>query len=143
MIRTLCALSVLLLSTPALAADSTAAKPAAKGKAAASKEEPKPASSLKAGVAEKIATKKAAAATAAATAALRASVQRARNVYKFAVEACERPERCDAPLRDDAEQRYLDACRDCATMERCSADRDAIKDGSAAGGPFNVCEGGK
>ena len=67
----------------------------------------------------------------AAAAANRAAVARAKSVYMFAIEACEQPKRCDAALRDEAEQRFSEACRACAADERCDAEVQAIKDGSA------------
>lgn len=70
-------------------------------------------------------------AEAAADAADRVTALRAKSIYMYAVEACDQPARCDAALRDDAEQRFMDACRSCAPAERCEAERAAIKEGSA------------
>jgi hypothetical protein len=64
-------------------------------------------------------------------AAERAEVSRAKSIYVFAVEACEQPARCDAALRDEAEQRFMGACRACASDERCEAERAAILGGTA------------
>jgi hypothetical protein len=62
----------------------------------------------------------------------RIAASRAKSVYLYAVESCtEAPARCDAALRDDAERRFMDACNVCAPADRCEAERDAIKDGSA------------
>lgn len=61
----------------------------------------------------------------------RAAVNRTKSVFMFAMETCDRPERCDASLRDDAERRFMDACRLCASAERCEAERDAIRAGQA------------
>jgi hypothetical protein len=58
-----------------------------------------------------------------------AAVNRAKSVFIFAVETCDRPERCDPSLRADAERRFLDACRLCASAERCEAERDTIRAG--------------
>lgn len=64
--------------------------------------------------------------------ATRARVKQTKQVLMFAVEACERsPERCDKPLRDDAERRFLDTCGICAPSERCLAERDAIRAGTS------------
>ncbi|HSN93316.1 MAG TPA: hypothetical protein VLS93_18945, partial [Anaeromyxobacteraceae bacterium] len=59
------------------------------------------------------------------------AVARTKSIFVFAVESCDRPDRCDASLRDDAERRFLDACRVCAPPERCEAERDAIRQGTA------------
>lgn len=67
----------------------------------------------------------------ATAAANRAAVARAKSVYMFAVETCEQPKRCDVALRDEAEQRFSEACRACAPDERCDAEVQAIKEGSA------------
>jgi hypothetical protein len=61
----------------------------------------------------------------------RVAAQRAKSVYMYAIEACERPARCDAALRDDAEKAFMSACQVCATADRCESERDAIKAGSA------------
>ena len=59
------------------------------------------------------------------------AVSRMKSIFLFAMETCDRPERCDPTLRDDAERRFLDACRRCASADRCEAERDAIRAGSA------------
>lgn len=56
---------------------------------------------------------------------------RAKSTYMYAVEACEQPARCDASLRDDAERAFMDACNTCASADRCEAERDAIRSGTA------------
>ncbi len=56
-----------------------------------------------------------------------AAVARMKSVFMFAVETCERPEKCDQAMRADAERQFLDACRACASAERCEAERDAIQ----------------
>jgi hypothetical protein len=154
MIRLLCVASVLLLAHPALSADDPGAANAPKSQKSqkkSSKDKAKPAdpsaakppSSLKPGVAERFGKGKANAEAGGATPEQKATAQRARNLYKYAVESCERPEKCDTALRDDAERRFMDACRDCATTERCETERKTILDGQAGGGPVNICEAKK
>jgi hypothetical protein len=66
------------------------------------------------------------------TQAVRSYARRTRSVFMYAVESCSRPGGgCDTALRDDAEKRFLDACGACAPSERCQADRDAIRTGTA------------
>lgn len=59
------------------------------------------------------------------------AVARTKSIFLFAMESCDRPERCDPSLRDDAERRFLDACRLCAPPEACEAERDSIRQGAA------------
>ena len=111
----------LLVTTPASAADKSS-KDASSAETPRQKMEKKKASSKGAAP-----DPKAAAETADSLAA-----QRAKAVYMYAVESCaESTSRCDAALRDDAERRFMEACRACASDERCDQEHAAIKDGSA------------
>lgn len=60
-----------------------------------------------------------------------AAVNRSKSVFIFAMESCDRPDRCDPSLRDESERRFLEACRLCASAERCEAERDTIRAGQA------------
>lgn len=60
----------------------------------------------------------------------RIAAARAKALFMFAMDTCDKPERCEPSLRDDAERRFLDACRACATAEKCEADRDVIRAGN-------------
>ncbi|HVI95749.1 MAG TPA: hypothetical protein VM753_17175 [Anaeromyxobacter sp.] len=149
MIRLLCVASVLLLAQPALSADDPGAakaqssqKSQKKSSKKAKKADPapeKPSGSLKPGVAERFGISKPGE-PAGPTADQKAATQRARTLFKYAAESCERPEKCDTALRDDADRQFMNACRDCTTTERCEMERTAILEGRAAGGPVNVCE---
>ncbi len=56
--------------------------------------------------------------------------RRLRAVFVYAVESCDRAGKsCDPTLREDAEQRFLEACGTCAPSARCEAERDAIRGG--------------
>lgn len=61
----------------------------------------------------------------------RRAALRAKSTYMYAVEACDQPARCDASLRDDSERAFMDACNTCASADRCEAERDAIRAGTA------------
>jgi len=67
-----------------------------------------------------------------------AEVFRAKRNLLFAVEACERPERCDKLLRSESEERFMKACQECAPQERCEADRQAIREGNGKRS-YNPC----
>lgn len=71
---------------------------------------------------------------------VRSAVRRTRSVYMYAIEACSRPGgSCDAALRDDAEQRFLEACGACAPSVKCEAERDAIRGGTSRSAAFDIC----
>jgi hypothetical protein len=62
----------------------------------------------------------------------RAIARQTKSVYIYAQESCARdPQRCDQTLLVDAESRFLDTCGACNTAERCEAERDAVKSGTA------------
>ena len=66
------------------------------------------------------------------TLAARALARRTKSVLMFAVESCAREgNRCDPELPQDAERRFLEACGACAPSEKCQAERDAIRAGTA------------
>jgi hypothetical protein len=136
MIRAVCIATALLFAAPALAqdeqpqkTDTTKSKPSsAKDKKGAKGKDAKPAKPTHTSAAAK---------TQPATAAKdpnfaeRTAAKRAKSVFLFAMDACERPERCDAALRDDAETQFVAACRACASNDKCEAERVAIREGHA------------
>ena len=65
-------------------------------------------------------------------------VFRAKTNLLFAVESCERPDRCDKALRADSEERFMKACQECAPQERCEADRQTIREGNGKRS-YNPC----
>ena len=67
-----------------------------------------------------------------------AEVFRAKSNFLFAVDSCERPDRCDKALRADAEERFMKGCLECAPQERCEADRQTIRDGNGKRS-YNPC----
>lgn len=62
----------------------------------------------------------------------RHAAMRAKSTFIFAVEACDQNQSCDKSLRDDAEKAFVDACNICAPADRCDAERDAIRAGTAS-----------
>ncbi len=126
--------AAVLLATAASAADQNKNDPRAKATAAEGPREKlkKKRDAAKGAAAPPAAQDKGKAASAPrASESDRAAALRAKSVYMFAVEACERPDRCDAVLRDDAEKRFMDACLACATQDLCDAERSSIQGGSA------------
>lgn len=67
-----------------------------------------------------------------------AQVFRAKGNFMFAVEACERPDRCDKQLRAESEEQFVKACLECAPQERCEAERQVIRDGDGKRS-YNPC----
>jgi hypothetical protein len=64
--------------------------------------------------------------------AARSLARRTKSVFIYAAESCARaPDTCDSTLRDDAETRFLGACGACNTTQRCEAERDAVRAGTA------------
>ena len=62
----------------------------------------------------------------------RSIARHTKSVYIYAQESCARaPDRCDKELLDDAEARFVESCGACNTAERCEAERDAVKAGTA------------
>lgn len=62
----------------------------------------------------------------------RAIARQTKSVYIYAQESCARdPQRCDQTLLDDAESRFVDSCGACNTAERCEAEREEVKAGTA------------
>jgi hypothetical protein len=66
------------------------------------------------------------------------AVSKRKAMLMFAVEACERPERCDQGLLEDSEKRFMIACRVCASEAECEADRAAVRAGQSSSGK-NPC----
>lgn len=58
-------------------------------------------------------------------------LMRSKGNFMFSVEACARPESCDRDFLAEAEQRFMAACQACTTVERCEAERDLVKAGTA------------
>jgi len=66
--------------------------------------------------------------------------RRLRAVFVYAVEACDRAGKsCDPTLREDAEQRFLEACGTCAPSARCEAQRDDIRRGETPSAASDPC----
>jgi hypothetical protein len=63
-----------------------------------------------------------------------AAMKRERAQLVYAADACQTPSRCDKELRDDAVERFVSACRECDTVERCDAEKQAILDGNVPRG---------
>ena len=62
----------------------------------------------------------------------RAIARQTKSVFIYAVESCARaPDTCDKVLLDDAESRFLESCGACNTTQRCEAERDAVRAGTA------------
>lgn len=63
----------------------------------------------------------------------RKSMLRLRSVFAYAAEACgEGRDRCDRDLLDNSEQNFVYACRACDTVDRCEAERVAIRGGTTS-----------
>ena len=61
-----------------------------------------------------------------------AIARQTKSVFIYAVESCARaPDTCDKVLLDDAESRFLEVCGACNTTQRCEAERDAVRAGTA------------
>lgn len=139
MTRAMLLATALVLASAATAADEpapatpkkTSTKPSSKTSTKASKDK---ASTGKASPA----TKGGSVAGSPADQAQVAEVFRAKTNLLFAVEACDRPERCDKVFRSEAEARFMKACLECAPEERCEADRQTIRDGNGKRS-YNPC----
>lgn len=142
---TLLVLSLTLLAPAgARAADkpsddaATAAKPKAKGKDKDAKKgqkpEAQPEGKSKAAAKMEEMRRKAGKpdAKVVANAKERAAASRAKALFVFAIETCDKPERCDPAMRDDTERQFLNACRLCAPPEKCEAERDAVRAGQSS-----------
>jgi hypothetical protein len=102
------------------------AKPAASAKGAETKKDP----ASKASPASKSATAEAAKSDGGED---RKSMLRLRSVFGYAAEACgEGRDRCDRELLDNSEQNFVNACRACDTVDRCEAERVAIRGGTTS-----------
>jgi hypothetical protein len=78
------------------------------------------------------ARKQSAAPASAKNSAARGAMLRLRSTYRYAVESCEQAGKdCDGTLRGDAERRFMDACLECTTREKCEAERDVIRTGES------------
>lgn len=134
-------LAAALVALPALAAAQTTksdtGKPAAtsreKGKKAAppaksAASKPSPASpASRASPASKAA---AAAANPGLDPAARVNMLRSRSTFRYASESCaDGRDRCNRELLDEAEKTFVNACRACDTVDRCEAERAAIREG--------------
>lgn len=122
--------AALILATSASAAEPKKKRDDSKAEAAAETPKQKMEKRKAAKEAGSAAEKKSKA-EAQADAADKIAALRAKSNYMYAVEACDQPAHCDAAFRDDAEQAFMDACRACAPVERCEAERASIKEGSA------------
>lgn len=135
-------LAAALVALPALAAAQTTkndtGKPAAtsreKGKKAASPaksaaSKPSPASpASKPSAASKASG--GAAANPGLNPAARAEMLRRRSTFRYAAESCaDGRDRCNHELLDEAEKTFVNACRACDTVDRCDAERTAIREG--------------
>jgi len=56
----------------------------------------------------------------------------------YAAETCQNPRKCDKELRDDFVEVFVSACRECDTVERCDAEKQAILDGNVPRGS-DIC----
>lgn len=134
-------LAAALVALPALAAAQTtksdSGKPAAtsreKGKKAAppaksAASKPSPASpASRASPASKAAG---AAANPGLDPATRGNMLRSRSTFRYASESCaDGRDRCNRELLDEAEKTFVNACRACDTVDRCEAERAAIREG--------------
>lgn len=63
-----------------------------------------------------------------------AAMKRERALLVYAAESCQNPSKCDKELRDDAAERFISACRECDTAERCDTEKQAILDGNVPRG---------
>lgn len=63
----------------------------------------------------------------------RRAMLRMRSIFVYAADACSTGrELCDRVLLEDAEQNFVNACRACASVDRCEAERAAIREGRPA-----------
>lgn len=137
--RSILLAAALLLATPALGAaqttkDDTAktgAKTGQKGKKPAkASAEPKKAPPARSPASPASKTAKPTAAS-IASAETRATMLRARSTFRYAADACqEGGNNCNDELLEDSQQRFIEACRACAPVDRCEAERSAIRAGS-------------
>jgi hypothetical protein len=109
----------------------TATKPSAKSKKDGKKTEAKPGSSKAESKSSPSKSSSKVSKVSQADLAKAAAVGRAKSVYMYAIEACERPDRCDTTLRDGAESQFMEACLVCASQEKCDAEKAAVQNGSA------------
>jgi hypothetical protein len=62
------------------------------------------------------------------------AMKQARALLVYAAESCRNPGKCDKELRDDTVERFVSACRECDTVDRCDAEKQAILDGNVPRG---------
>lgn len=132
--RSILVVAALLIAAPSLGL--AQASGAAKDRPAATSKSKKPAG----GKAAPAAPAKGAAAAKAATSkkakestvnpADRVAMLRARSTFVYASDACsEGRNACNQELLEDAQQRFIEACRACAPVDSCEAARTAIRAG--------------
>jgi hypothetical protein len=63
-----------------------------------------------------------------------AAMKRARAQLLYVADSCQNPSKCDKELRDDTVDLFVSACRECDTVERCDAEKQAILDGNVPRG---------
>jgi hypothetical protein len=62
--------------------------------------------------------------------AARAEMLRRRSTFRYAADSCaDGRDRCDHDLLDEAEKTFVNACRACDTVDRCEAERTAVRQG--------------
>ncbi len=62
--------------------------------------------------------------------AARAEMLRRRSTFRYAAESCaEGRDRCDNDLLAEAEKTFVNACRACDSVDRCEAERSAVREG--------------
>ncbi len=73
---------------------------------------------------------------------LKDEVGSARFLFRRRVDLCTLPQRCDKEtltIVDEAEERFVKACRACAPEKKCEDDRSTIRSGKSSGS-YNPCE---
>ncbi len=63
-----------------------------------------------------------------------AAMKRARAQLVYAADTCQNPSKCDKEMRDDFVEGFVSACRECDTVERCDAEKQAILEGNVPRG---------
>jgi hypothetical protein len=66
------------------------------------------------------------------------AVGRAKADFILIRNSCENPKDCDQGLLTTAEKGFMEACQVCAPLEKCEADRDAIRNGNGKRS-YNPC----
>jgi hypothetical protein len=63
-----------------------------------------------------------------------AAMKQARAKLIYAADTCQNPSKCEKELRDDFVEGFISACRECDTVDRCEAEKQAILDGNVPRG---------